>query len=411
MELKKPLSKSQDPAATPVVTSLGLPDLDELTETPTLPTPTPGCALDQNANSSAPTSPTTSISGLSDFTIADSLDGEPVIDPGTITPHDTFYLKDGSVEVICGMTLFRVHTSTLSFHSPVFRQMFSPENLTAAESPNGCPRIVSSDTPTELANLLQAIYLPGQAPILSLHIIPNFSCPRFPEKNKVPDFSTFYSLLKVSTKYKMPNLRAQILETIRDAYPENFEGLDPSKTLGEIVFSGSKPHPNSVLNLFVQQNVTSALPMAYYMAARRGLDSLVDARPQSGATLFGQTLKSAMRGLMVLREMEMKEMHRIIFAFKDKASLLKCSSKGCLSQSSKGLPNAGTVQARERVFDRITGSVAGGTKILQVLSADQFTGDGESKFCSICAGGMEVAHAEVRKKAWAALPGVFGLKA
>jgi len=85
----------------------------------------------------------------------------------------------------------------------------------------------------------------------------------------------------------MPDLRAQLLETIRDAYPENFEGLDPSKTLGENVFSAPKPHPNAVLNLFVQQKVTSALPMAYYMAARRGSDSLMDARLPTSATLSG----------------------------------------------------------------------------------------------------------------------------
>jgi hypothetical protein len=124
----------------------------------------------------------------------------------------------------------------------------------------------------------------------------------------------------------MPSLRAQLLETIRDAYPENFEGLDPSKTLGENVFDGPKPHPNAVLNLFVQQKVTSALPMAYYMAARRGLDSLMDTRLPSSATLSGQTLRSAMRGLMALREMELKETHRIVFTIKDTPNRIGCSS-------------------------------------------------------------------------------------
>ena len=206
----------------------------------------------------------------------------------------------------------------------------------------------------------------------------------------------------------MPNLRAQVLETLRDAYPENFEGLDPSKTLGENVFSGSKPHPNAVLNLFVQQNVTSALPMAYYMAARRGLDSLMDVRLQSGAVLSGQTLKSAIRGLMVLREMELKEMHRIIFASKGTAS---CSAGSCPSRGSKGLSGGGTIPAHQLAFDRITGSMAGGTRILQVLPADDFTGDEEPKFCQNCRERMEVAHSDVRKKAWAELPRMFGLKA
>ena len=208
----------------------------------------------------------------------------------------------------------------------------------------------------------------------------------------------------------MPDLRAQVLKTLRDAYPVNFEGLDPSKTLGENVFSRSKPHPNAVLNLFVQQNVRSALPKAYYMVAQRGLHSLMDVRPQSGATLSGQTLKSAMCGLMALREMELKEIHWIVFMFKDPASRPGCFAKDCLSRSSKGLPNGGIAQAYQRVFDRITGSVAGATRILQVLSADEFAGDGESKFCHICRERMEVAHADVRKKAWAELPRMFRLR-
>ena len=58
-----------------------------------------------------------------------------------------------------------------------------------------------------------------------------------------------------------------MLETIHGAYPDNFYGLDPSKTLGGDVFDGPESHPNAVLNLFVQRNIMLALLMAYYMAA------------------------------------------------------------------------------------------------------------------------------------------------
>ena len=66
-----------------------------------------------------------------------------------------------TVEVLCGNTLFRAHTSTLSFHSPAFRRMFAQTGLATAESPNGCPRILSSDTSEDFATLLKMIYLPG----------------------------------------------------------------------------------------------------------------------------------------------------------------------------------------------------------------------------------------------------------
>ena len=209
----------------------------------------------------------------------------------------------------------------------------------------------------------------------------------------------------------MPNLRAQLLETIRDAYPKNFEGLDPSKTFGENVFDGPKPHPNAVLNLFVQQKVTSALPMAYYMAARRGSDSLVDTRLPTSATLSGQTLRSAIRGLMKLREMELKETHRIVFTIKDASNRVGCSSTDCPSRHPKGPMDAEIIGAYQRTFDRITGSADGGTRVLQVLSTSEFAEDTESRFCKVCREKVQAAHAEVRKKAWAALPEVFGLKA
>ena len=205
----------------------------------------------------------------------------------------------------------------------------------------------------------------------------------------------------------MSNLRTQLLEIIHEAYPENFRGLDPSKALGENVFDGPKPHPNAVLNLFVQQKVTSALPMAYYMAARRGLDSLMNTRLPSGATLSGQTLRSAMRGLMALREMELKETHRVVFTT---FNCVGCSSTDCLSRHPKGLSGAEIIGALQPTFDRITGSAVGGTRILQVLSASEFTEDTDSKFCQVCAEKMQAAHGEVRRKAWVVLPEVFCLK-
>ena len=154
---------SWDTEATPVATSLGLPGVAEESHIPTLPLLTPDTASGTSLNSSAPPSPSSSITGLSESTIADSLDDESILgpEPETTKPHHTFYLHDGSVEVICGTTLFRIHASSLSFHSPVLHQMFSPANLAASESINGCPRIRSSDTPADFATLLKVIYLPG----------------------------------------------------------------------------------------------------------------------------------------------------------------------------------------------------------------------------------------------------------
>ena len=169
----------KDPAATPVATPLGLPNVDF---EPQIPHPSPFESVTTPESDIVPItpvaqSPSISIASLSDFTIADTSDGEspispaiadtsddgPPLDPTTITPHDTFYLEDGNVEVLCGNTLFRIHAGVLPFHSPVLGRMFARENLATAESPNGCPRIPSSDTVTDFTTLLKIVYLPAYA--------------------------------------------------------------------------------------------------------------------------------------------------------------------------------------------------------------------------------------------------------
>ena len=176
----------KDPAATPVVTSLGLPNRDLEPQIPQQSLPYEPVAAPETVPTSPVTpatqSPSVSIATLSDFTTANFSDDESPtaptisgtfdddfpIDPTTVAPHETFYLEDGNVEVLCGNTLFRVTVSTLSFHSPVFHQMFAQTNLATAESPNGCPRILSSDNAKDFATLLKVVYLPG--------FVPSFIC-------------------------------------------------------------------------------------------------------------------------------------------------------------------------------------------------------------------------------------------
>jgi hypothetical protein len=231
---------------------------------------------------------------------------------------------------------------------------------------------------------------------------------RFPEKTKTPDFATFSSLLRITAKYEMPAVRSQLLDAIRDAYPETFEGLSPSKPLGESVFSRPTPHPNVVLDLFVQQKLISALPMAYYMAAKRGVSSLMGRHLPRSSTLSPQILQSAIEGFVALREVELNETHRLVFEPKGPNP---CSTLNCLSGTPTG-PR--TLEAYRKVFDHIVGSSQFGTRVLQVPKFYEDCG-GKRQYvcpgtCSSCVERWESGHADLRKKAWAMLPVVFGLK-
>jgi len=151
----------KDPASTPTVTPLGLPNRDP--EPHILQTP----PLQQTATPETDTVPGSLVVHSPSISISTLSDDEPPTDPTTITPHDTFYFEDGNVEVLCDNTLFRIHTSILSLHSPVLSQMFAKASMATAESPDGCPRIPPSDTVTDFATLLKVIYLPEYAPHLS----------------------------------------------------------------------------------------------------------------------------------------------------------------------------------------------------------------------------------------------------
>jgi hypothetical protein len=211
----------------------------------------------------------------------------------------------------------------------------------------------------------------------------------------------------MTTKYEMPTVRSQLLEVIRDAYPETFEGLTPSKALGESVFSGPTPHPNAVLNLFVQQKLTSALPMAYYMATRRGLNSLMGEHLPLNATLSPKILQSAIGGLMALREIEFNDTHRLIFGPKGSHP---CSTSGCPSPTPNG---PGASEVYQKVFDHIVGPSQSGMKVLQIPEFYEDRGGDllciGPGICKSCVERWESGHAELRKKVWAMLLGVFGL--
>jgi len=178
----------------------------------------------------------------------------------------------------------------------------------------------------------------------------------------VPDFVAFSSLLRITTKYEMPTVRSQLLEVIRDAYPATFEGIDPSKAHGDNIFSGSTPYPNAVLNLFIQQDLASALPMAYHTAVWRGPDSLMNARFRESAWLPPEILRMAIKDLIALREMELRETRRLVFGPKGS------QPRSWPNRTPRTATGPGVSEIRQKIVDLIIDSVHSGTKLFQVLS-------------------------------------------
>ena len=116
-----------------------------------------------NILATAVSSPTLSFSTVSDLTPTEFGEIEHS-EEQTITPHDTFYFEDGNVEIVCGDTVFRVHSTVISFSSSKLRDILSPPILLNAPMPEGCPRVTVSDNAEDFAVLLEMIYTPGWVP-------------------------------------------------------------------------------------------------------------------------------------------------------------------------------------------------------------------------------------------------------
>ena len=109
-------------------------------------------------------SPTPSISTTSDLGPSE-LDEDTRVEgnneqTSTVTRHEKFYLEDGDIEIMCGHTIFRVHSPIISFSSPKLRSILF-KSTSGASMPQGCPRAVFEDSAEDFAVLLKMIYTPG----------------------------------------------------------------------------------------------------------------------------------------------------------------------------------------------------------------------------------------------------------
>lgn len=106
-------------------------------------------------------SPTLSISTVSDLPPTELGEETEYDEKQTGTCRGTIYFEDGNVEIACGDTIFRVHSSVISISSSEFREILSHRALLDAPTPEGRPRIIISDTAEDFATLLKMIYTPG----------------------------------------------------------------------------------------------------------------------------------------------------------------------------------------------------------------------------------------------------------
>ena len=216
---------------------------------------------------------------------------------------------------------------------------------------------------------------------------------RFPSWRKVPEFKVFASLLRMATRYGFSDVREQLLHSLEGAYPTKWEAYRTASVLGEGIFGSPSPHPNVVLNLFLEQKVRFAIPLAAYRAALGGFSSLISDKP--GAMLPRLTLACTIYGMETMRAGVSK------FAY---LTVRNMSLKGCRDGRCLRSGAAGSTETDAHKLDRIYDSICkeGKGDVFSSLSLGRI-------FCASCAKLVEGDHDDLRKTIWKDLPCILGV--
>ena len=198
----------------------------------------------------------------------------------------------------------------------------------------------------------------------------------------------------MTTKYGFSDIREGLVEDLKVAYPTKWEDFETAKVLGEDVFGSPKPHPNAVLNLFLEQRVKFALPFAAYRATVGGFSSLIDDEP--GAALPRLTLASTIYGMGEMRSV----MRATALIITYTRGLGVCANRACVL-------NAGIDPAERRTeaLERISVAMSKGAgDMLSPLSLGNL-------LCVDCGRRLENLHRNYRRKfVWTTLPSLLGWK-
>ena len=197
----------------------------------------------------------------------------------------------------------------------------------------------------------------------------------------------------MTTKYGFSDVRDQLVDSIKGAYPTKWEGPGTAKVLGEDIFGSPKPHPNAVLNLFSEQNIRFALPFAAYRAALGGISSLTSDKP--GTILPRPALASTIYGMDLIRGGLAQLAHSVVSTM----SLEKCRDDVCAVNVGINPPGRRTA-ALNQIYDVM---VKGGKgDVLFSLPLGNFV-------CPNCTETLEQTHRLWCAMIWAELPRIFGV--
>lgn len=205
-------------------------------------------------------------------------------------------------------------------------------------------------------------------------------------------YPRFSALLRLSMKYGMEGVRKVLIHSIQKHYPirlSDYERIMNDHGTAATAAFALPPHANEILKLFWECDVKQCLPVAFYEATTRGVNSLSSSTPK--VALPPPILGPAIRALGLFHSKRVEHVRSIIDPIRD---CVTCRTRNLLTIEHVLLPAKNDLSLsplRDSVPD--------------------LRPDLARTLCETCPGEVTTGNTVFREVFWAELPGMFGLPA
>ena len=199
-------------------------------------------------------------------------------------------------------------------------------------------------------------------------------------------YQRFAALLRLSVKYEMAGVHKILVHRVQRYYPVEMSDyecvMEEHGTAAAAAFT-SFPHPNQILKLFWECEIRQCLPIAFYEATVRGVNSLTSPKPK--VFLPRQISTPALKALAAFNNGYREHVGSVLYSF--------CSDCRCKN-----------LLAIEQWLHPVRGDLS-----LFPLRDVGVKPGVSGLLCESCVGEMVDAYSAWRLSIWADLPGTFGL--
>ena len=205
-------------------------------------------------------------------------------------------------------------------------------------------------------------------------------------------YPRFSALLRLSMKYAMEGVRKILIHSIQKHYPvemSEYERIMSEHGTAATAAFALPPHANEVLKLFWECDVKQCLPVAFYEATIRGVNSLSSSTPK--VSLPPQILGPAIRALGSFHSKRADHVRSILEPIRDCGD---CKTENLLALEHTLLPTRNDLSVSP-------------LRDLSLESKPKIT----RTLCGACDTEVIAGDVTFRQEFWAELPGMFCLPA